>query len=298
LSQPFTNKGDSDVNFRHDLVIGVGKPIAENPTGIMMEAAFCQRGLRWRYLLIEAGEDKQSDILTGIRAMGIRGANFTVPHKVSIVRHVDELAASAQIIGAVNTVVVEDRKLIGHNTDGQGFLRSLRTDLGVDPADLAITILGAGGAARAVAVELALAGAAQITFINRTRKHASDLAAELGPQLKADLVVADWLSGMAVPAGTDILINATSMGLYPNTNRPPVDCKSIHSSMVVVDVIPNPPTTEFLAMAESRGARTLNGLGMLVNQGAIAFELWTGAPAPTDVMHQELARVLTPEFVA
>ena len=111
-------------------------------------------------------------------------------------------------------------------------------------------------------------------------------------------MVADWLSGMAVPAGTDILINATSLGLYPSTNRPPVDYKSIHSSMVVVDVIPNPPTTEFLAMAESRGARTLNGLGMLVNQGAIAFELWTGAPAPTDVMHQELARVLAPEFVA
>jgi shikimate dehydrogenase len=194
------------------------------------------------------------------------------------------------LIGAVNTVRRDGEKLIGENTDGKGFLRSLRQDAGVDPAGKKVVILGAGGAARAIAVELALAEARDLTIVNRTAEAGQALVDQLNARLNTAAKFAHWSSQYAPPPETDILINATSIGLYPGVDaRPDIDYNSLHAAILVCDVIPNPPLTAFLQAAERRGAKTLDGLGMLVYQGAIGFAMWTGQEAPVEIMHQALA---------
>lgn len=280
------------MNFRHELVFCVGMPVNENPTGIMMDAAFADCNLLWRYQLIESSAENLSTTLAGIRTMGIAGANITIPHKEHVIAHLDELAPSAKIIGAVNTITRQNNRLIGHNTDGQGFVHALRANASTDPAGAHAFIVGAGGAARAIAVETALAGAAQITLINRDNERAHQLCNDIQPHLKMPINVQDWNSSIQIPPSANIVVNATSVGLYPDTHCVPIDWSSIKPNMLVVDVIPNPPQTLFLANAQAAGARTLSGLGMLVQQGAIAFELWTSIPAPVQVMHNALSGAL------
>jgi len=155
-------------NFKAELVACFGQPVAENPTGRMQEAAFQALGLNWRYLTIEVAPAKLRDAVLGMRAFGMRGGNFTIPHKVAVMEHLDEIAPDAAIIGAVNTVRREGDRLIGENTDGKGFLRGVRSDAGVDPKGKRVVVLGAGGAARAVVTELALAGASHVLVVNRS----------------------------------------------------------------------------------------------------------------------------------
>src|SRR5687767_11599129 len=143
------------VNYKAELVACFGQPVAENPTGVMQEAAFAERGLNWRYLTIEVPPDKLADAVLGARAMGFRGFNLTIPHKVAVMQYLDSITPEAHVIGAVNTVRVQGGAFIGENTDGKGFLRGLRVDAGIDPAGKRIVVLGAGGAARAIATELA-----------------------------------------------------------------------------------------------------------------------------------------------
>jgi shikimate dehydrogenase len=279
-----------EANYKSELVGVFGDPVAENPTGIMQEAAFKELGLNWRYLLIQVQRNNLGDAMKGLKVFNMRGVNLTIPHKVEVLKYLDEVTEDAQLMGAVNTVRREGDKLIGENTDGKGFLRSLQEDAEIDPAGKEIVVLGAGGAARAVTVELALAGAAQITVVNRTEERGKTLVKLLNDKMpvKAEFVL--WDHTYALPKQTDVLVNATSIGLYPNVeDRPELDYDTITASMTVCDVIPNPPRTPFLKEAETRGARTLDGLGMLVNQGAIAFKMWTGREAPTEVMHQALA---------
>ncbi|MGL4648986.1 MAG: shikimate dehydrogenase family protein [Caldilineaceae bacterium] len=195
-------------------------------------------------------------------------------------------------MGAVNTIRREGSLLIGENTDGKGFLRSLREDAGVDPAGKSVVILGAGGAARAMTVELALAGAASLTIVNRSVERAQPLVDLLRANTPAAIHLVPWQAPFAIPPDTDVVANATSIGLYPNVDdRPLLDYGTITPGMVVCDVIPNPPQTPFLREAAARGARTLDGLGMLVYQGAIGFKMWTGHDAPVDVMRRALADV-------
>jgi shikimate dehydrogenase len=182
--------------------------------------------------------------------------------------------------------------LIGENTDGKGFLHSLRQDAKIDPSGIRVVVLGAGGAARAMTVELALAGAQRIMVVNRTAERGQSLVDLLNQKTPttADFVL--WNKPYAIQADADVVVNATSIGLYPNVEeKPDVDYGSITSSMTVCDVIPNPPFTPFLKEAASRGAKTLDGLGMLVYQGAIGFTMWTGLEAPVEVMHQALQEV-------
>jgi len=276
-------------SFKHELVGAVGMPIAENPTGIMQEAAFQACGLQWRYLLFEGGEADLPGIVAGMRAMRFKGANFTIPHKVAILAHLDDISASASLIGAVNTVRVgEDGAWIGENTDGQGFMQAL-AEAGVDVAGKRITVLGAGGASRAICVELALAGAGAITIVNRSAARAEPLVAIVNDKTDSRAEFVPWQGTIAIDPSTDILVNATSIGLFPSTEKPDIDDDTISADMLVCDVIPNPPDTPFLQMARGRGARTLDGLGMLVWQGAIAFRMWTGQDAPREAMHQALA---------
>jgi shikimate dehydrogenase len=279
-------------SYKAELVGVFGYPVAENPTGVMQEAAFQARGLNWRYLTIEVHRQDLADAMVGLRAFNMRGINLTIPHKVSVIQHLDRLSPEAELMGAVNTVVREDDQLVGHNTDGKGFLRSVREDAGVDPGGKRIVFLGAGGAARAMSVELALAGAAHITIVNRTPGRGQELARLLGERTLAEAQFVPWVGEYSLPPEADILVNATSIGLFPDVEEmPPVVMASIRPDLLVCDVIPNPPQTAFLRAAAARGARILDGLGMLVYQGAIAFEMWTGVEAPTDVMRQALEEV-------
>ncbi len=279
-------------DYLSELVGVFGYPVAENPTIVMQEAAFRAKGLNWRYLNIEVRPEQLVDAVTGLRAFNMRGINLTIPHKVAVIPYLDELSPEAELMGAVNTVVARDGKLIGNNTDGKGFLYSVREDAGVDPAGKRVVFLGAGGAARAMAVELALAGAAHITIVNRTPTRGESLVQLLNEKTPVQAEFVQWQDDYIISPEADILVNATSIGLFPDVNAmPKVDTNTLRPDLLVCDVIPNPPCTPFLRAAEGRGARILDGLGMLVGQGAIGFEMWTGMEAPVDVMRQALEEV-------
>lgn len=285
------------LNFKQELVAAFGQPITENPTQAMIEAAFRHHDLAWRYLTIEVAPDGLADAVRGARAMGFRGFNCTIPHKVAVIEHLDGLGESAALMGAVNCVVRQpDGRMIGENTDGKGFLEALRPI--ADPASKAVVVLGAGGAARAVTVELALAGARSILVVNRSANRGQDLADLLAKEVTAKSApgftsgYAAWDGDFVVPDGTDILVNATSIGLYPDIDaRVPVALDSLQPGMVVADVIPNPPRTRLIRDAEARGCRVIDGLGMLVAQGAIGIEYWTGITPDTGVMRDALAAI-------
>jgi shikimate dehydrogenase len=262
-------------------------PAAENPTGAMVEAAYRHHGLDARYINCEVAPDDLADAVRGARAMGWAGFNCSLPHKVAVLAHLDELHESAAIIGAVNCSIASDGRWIGANTDGQGFLASLRTV--VDPGGATMAILGAGGAARAIAVESALAGASTITILNRDRRRGEELVAVLNQRTPASAAYAPWAGRAAVPEGTDILVNATSVGLFPDVDaRLDIDLDGVRPGTVVADVIPNPPRTRLLAEAQARGATVLDGLGMLVNQAVISIRHWTGVEADPAVMRATL----------
>ena len=279
-------------NYKVDLVGVFGHPVAENPTVVMIEAAFRELGLNWRYVNFEVLPQDLEAAFAGLRAMNFKGINLTIPHKVEVLKYLDEIAPDAKLMGAVNTVRRDGDRLIGENTDGKGFLRSLREDAGLDPQGKRIVFLGAGGAARAMTVELALAGAVSISVVNRSAERGESLVQLLNEQTPTEAKFVHWDQTYSVPTDTDVLVNSTSIGLYPNVDdRPNIDYDSIAPGTVVCDVIPNPPLTPFLREAEKRGAKTLDGLGMLVGQGAIGLKMWTGHDAPVSVMRQALEEV-------
>lgn len=280
-------------NFKAELVGCLGQPVAENPTGAMQEAAFAALGLNWRYLTIEVAPAKLRDAILGVRAFGMRGLNLTIPHKVAVMEFLDEIAPDAALIGAVNTVRREGERLIGENTDGKGFLRGMRADAGVDPKGKRAVLLGAGGAARAIVTELALAGAADILVVNRSPERAESMVSELAAKTGAPIRYQPWRGVFRAPGDADILINATPIGLYPDVDAmPPVDLCDAPPHMLVADAVFNPPETRLLAAARQRGLAALDGLSMLVYQGAIGFQLWTGQNAPEQVMKDALRKAL------
>jgi shikimate dehydrogenase len=277
-------------NYKEELIGVFGHPVAENPTVVMHEAAFKALDLNWRYLTIEVLPENLENAMKGLRAFNMRGINLTIPHKVEAIKYLDEVSQAAGLMGAVNTVVRIGNKLKGENTDGKGFMRSLTVDSKVDPKGKNVVVLGAGGAARAIAVELALAGAGHITIVNRSESRGQILTDLLNSKTSAKTDLQIWNGNYTVPSDTDIFINATSIGLFPNVNdKPEIDYRSISPNMLVCDVI-IAPLTPFLAEAEKRGAKILDGLGMLVYQGAIGFKIWTGIEAPVAVMHKALSK--------
>ena len=280
-------------NFRAELLACFGQPVDENPTGVMQEAAFWELGLNWRYLTIEVPPAKLREAVAGARACGFRGFNLTIPHKVAVMQYLDEIAPDAAVIGAVNTVRRAGDRLIGENTDGKGFLHGVRTGAGLDPRGKRAAVLGAGGAARAIVTELALAGAADVLVVNRSRERGESMAADLALKTGRPIRFQQWHGVFAVDDATDLLVNATSIGLYPDVEAiPPVDVRGARPGMLVSDVVFNPPETPLLAAARRLGLPVLDGLSMLVYQGTIGFELWTGRAAPAGVMKRALARAL------
>jgi shikimate dehydrogenase len=272
--------------FLHELVGSMSTGAAGNPTVAMIEAAFARHGLHWRYVNMEVEPADLAAAVRGAKAMGFRGFNCSLPHKVTVIPHLDGLGESAAVMGAVNCVVRRGDQLIGENTDGKGFLKSLQSV--IDPRGKSIVLFGAGGAARAIAVELGLAGAGRITVVNRSQPRGEELVGLLRDTLglAADLVV--WNGDYAVPSGTDIVINATSIGLYDRQARLAIDLDSLAPGMVVADVIFNPVRTRLLDDAAARGCRTIDGLGMLVNQGIVGVGYWTGVEPDAAAMRTAL----------
>lgn len=276
-----------DHHFLSLLTGSFASPADENPTVAMIEAAYRALGLDARYINCDVPPALLGDAVRGARAMGWAGFNCSIPHKMTVIEHLDALAPSASVIGAVNCVVLRAGRLVGENTDGQGFLASLRTV--AEPAGRRVTLFGAGGAARAIAVELALAGAAHIRIVNRRPEPARELAALITGHSGAQAEAVHWMPGHRVEAGTDIVVNATSIGLFPDVAAmPDLALDSLQPGMVVADVIPNPPRTALIEAAAQRGCVTLDGLGMLVNQGLISIAHWTGRNADAAVMRATL----------
>ena len=274
------------VNCKSVLIGNFGQPVWENPTEFMMEAVFKHHGMKYRYISTEVSAENLEPAFNGVKAMGYKGFNCTLPHKQAIIPLLDGLGESAEIMGAVNCVVERDGKYIGENTDGKGYLESIQeiTDL----KDQTVVILGAGGAARAIAVELALSGVSEIIIVNRTEKSGQELVNLLNEKTPSHATFHPLQGEYTVPGGVDIVINATNIGLYPDTTKVPINMKSLSEDMIVSDVIPNPPQTQFLKDAEAEGCKTIDGLGMLVNQGRIAIKFWSGKDVDASVMKKAL----------
>ena len=277
-------------NFLHELVGSMSQGAAGNPTVAMVEAAFAHHGLHWRYVNMEVPPTGLTEAVRGAKAMGFRGFNCSIPHKLAVIPLLDGLGESASLIGAVNCVVRRGEQLIGENTDGKGFLKSLQEIC--DPRGKNIVMFGAGGAARAVAVEVGLVGVKHITVVNRNEPRGRELVETLRnkAKLNADLVV--WRGDYALPADTDIVINATSIGLYDGNARLELQLDSLKPNMVVADVVFSPPQTRLLRDAAARGCRTLDGLGMLVNQGVIGVQYWTSVNPDPAAMRRALEEAM------
>ncbi len=277
-------------NFLSKLTGSFSQGAADNPTVAMIEAAFSHHNLDIRYINCEVPPDRLRDAVNGARAMGWIGFNCSIPHKVSVIEHLDGLGESAAVMGAVNCAVLRDGKFIGENTDGKGFLQSLREV--VDPGGKTVVMFGAGGAARAIGVELALAGAARIIIVNRGKERGQALVDLLNTKTSAKAELVIWQGMCKIPKDVEIVVNATSVGLYPDVDaRLDLDPESLRAGLVVADVIPNPPRTWLIRQAEDRGCDVVDGLGMLVNQGVIGVKYWTGVDVDPLVMRDKLEEI-------
>lgn len=280
----------SKPNFLSQLTGCFSIPADGNPTVLMVEAAYKAAGANIRYVNTEVTPENLSAAVAGARAMNWLGFNLSAPHKVTVMPMLDEIGQSASIIGAVNCVVNRSGKLIGENTDGKGFLQSF-TQV-VDPAGKTILIFGAGGAARAIAVELALVKAKQIIIVNRGSERGIDLVNNVKNQTGVQAHLLPWESNFSIPEGVDAVVNATTIGMDQYEGKVlDLNFDSITSNMVVCDVIINPPNTDLLAQAAKRGAKTIDGLGMLVYQGVIGIKYWTGLDVDKDVMRKALQEI-------
>lgn len=268
----------------------LGYPLGHSISPAMQNAALAERKIRaTRYVKNPMPPEKMREMILALRAPHCLGANVTVPHKQTIIPHLDALTDLAREIGAVNTILKRDGKLIGDNTDAYGFLQALRVRK-IHPQNARVAILGAGGAAAAAAYALAQEGAQEIVFLNRTLSRSIELADRLNQRFpELELALNDW----DVLDEMHLIINATSVGMAPHADESPLPTRYTFSrNAIVFDLVYNPPATKFLREAKARGARVIGGLEMLVYQGARAFELWTGARAPIRVMRDAASKAL------
>jgi shikimate dehydrogenase len=265
----------------HTKLVGLfGDPVSHSISPEIQNRAFEALELPFRYLAFQIKGEELPAAVAGAKAMGFVGFNVTIPHKQAILPLLDELAPSAQRVGAVNTVRRDGNRLIGYNTDGEGFTRALEDELGITPKGRTFLLLGSGGASRAVSLTLAAQGAARIIIANRTVEHAQSLAQDIA-SIGGD-VTAISLSGLSRWSGeAEIIINTSPVGMYPHVDTEPLlPLDLIQDDHVICDLIYNPRPTKLLREAARRGARTMDGLGMLLWQGALACQIWTGKLPP------------------
>lgn len=273
-----------------EIVCCIGQPVAGNPTQFMMQRVLATAGSDWCYLTLEVAPDDLGDAVRGIRVLGFREIHLSTPHKVAVLPLLDGLTDAAELAGAVSRVFRDGRRLIGDNTDGRAFSESLRETC--DPAGKRVLLLGAGGVARAIAVELAKAQVAELLIANRTPEQAQSLVDRVRERLSANADVVPWSGPLAIPEQVELVIHATSVGLLDSEARVAVDPATLRSSLVVVDTVFNPPYTWLLNEARRRGCTIVNGLGMLVHQAAIDFEIWTGQAPDRGVMREAVEEYL------
>lgn len=286
-----------EINGKTKVVGIIGWPVSHSLSPLMHNAAFCHLGLNYCYIPLPVAPEKIGEAVRGLEALGFVGANVTIPHKEAVIPYLAELDVGAELTGAVNTIVRTPAGLKGYNTDVDGFLRSLKEDLGYVPVGKKVVILGAGGAARAAVVALALAGAAAIVVLNRNPERGRALCELLAPRLRER----GWQGELAafplppedgekVFQGANLLVNATPAGMEGFAAELPLPLEQFPEDLVVYDMVYNPPLTPLLQECRRRGLKAVNGLGMLLYQGAAAFTLWTGREAPVEIMASVLAK--------
>ena len=268
----------------------LGSPVSHSLSPMMHTEAARLLGLDLVYLCFDVKEDSLPAAVAGLKALHVRGFNLTMPNKTAILSCLDELSPAARLIGAVNTVVVDDDKLIGHNTDGAGFVRALEEN-GFSPKGKEICLLGAGGAATAIAAELALVGAGPIHVLFRPESRFAPRMRELSWNIEKETGSPLLLSPMEelpqILENCSLLINATNVGMAPGEDASLVEESLLRPDLFVADVIYNPRQTKLLKEATAKGCQTMNGLGMLLYQGAEAFRLWTGEEMPVEAIREK-----------
>jgi shikimate dehydrogenase len=257
----------------------IGNPVAHSLGPVMHNQAFAATGYNGIYLAFRVTDPGTA--MKGIAALNFKGVSVTLPHKVAVMEYLDEVDETAARIGAVNTIVNNQGRLIGYNTDCAGALEALRTRTSIK--DKSVALIGAGGAARAIGFGLVAAGG-RVTILNRTRISGERLAADLQAQF---LPLGEW-----APNQYEILINTTPLGMYPETAATPISKANLSKDMVVMDIVYNPLETRFLKEAAAIGCGIINGVDMFVSQGAQQFALWTGKKAPVDVMRKAVIEAL------
>lgn len=272
----------------HTRLLGVmGHPVAHSKSPLMHNRALESQKLPYTYLAFDVRPEELPQAVNGMRALGARGWNVTIPHKVAIMALLDEVNDEAHQIGAINTVVNDGGKLIGMNTDGAGYLRSLKEETGLRLAEQRVLILGAGGAARGVAYALAQSGVQSVVIANRTVAKAEQLRSLLQHLTDVKAVplaeIEKWIDDRT------LIVNTTSVGMHPHVEETPIAGELLPEGAIVSDLIYNPMKTTLLRQAEGRGCVIHNGLGMFVHQGALAYEQWTGVQPPLDVMRQAVS---------
>ena len=257
------------------LVGVIGDPVRHSMSPALLNAAFRAAGLDYRVLAMPVNHGDAAAAVAGMRSLGIEGCSVTMPHKADVIAHLDDCSKTATTLNAVNCIRRDGKKLIGENTDGSGFLRGLADDTGLDPEGKQCVVIGAGGAARAVVVALARAGAAQVTVVNRSRGSAETAAALAGPigQVGTSVVVPE----------ADLVVQATPVGMH-NDDPSAVDGSLFRPGQVLVDLVYFPSTTSTMEAAHRAGSQVTNGLSMLIHQAAVSFEHWTGVKADIEIM--------------
>lgn len=267
-----------------------GDPVGHSKSPLMLNRAFQTAGINGVYAAFHILPGTLKAAVEGIRALQFRGVNVTIPHKVEVMDYLDHIDEDARAIGAVNTIVNDNGVLTGYNTDGIGYVRSLKEETGIQLPGKRVLLLGAGGAARGIVYALAKEGVERVVIANRTQARAEELASAMSSYVRVEGI------GQAEAASfigeTDLVINTTSAGMYPNVEELPVDRGLLHQGLVASDLIYNPRITAFLREAQAVGARIHSGLGMFIYQGAYAFEYWTGQPAPVAQMRAVVEEAL------
>jgi shikimate dehydrogenase len=271
----------------------IGDPVEHSLSPVMHNAAFKELNLDFVYVAFTVRKDELRNAIAGARSLQVHGLNVTMPHKTAIMKHLDEIDPTATSIGAINTVLNADGKLVGYITDGVGAIKALKEN-SVSPEGKKLLLLGAGGAAKAIAFHVAQE-VEELKILNRTAQKANDLAEALHKKFDKK-VSGNTLSSETIKKeleDTDILVNATSVGMHPNVNQSLVDSTWLRPDLCVMDIIYNPLETKLTKDAKSVEAKVISGIEMLVYQGAASFEIWTNHPAPVEAMKEAILNKLT-----
>lgn len=285
-----------EINGSTKLTGIIGYPIEHSVSPQMHNAAYETLGINYCYLPVSARPEDLEKVLEGIRMLGFAGVNVTIPHKETVVPHLDEVTKIARLIGAVNVILNQEGRLIGYNTDGPGFIDSLREDAGFEVAGKNIVILGAGGGAKAVSMMLAQDKAKTMVISDSIYEKAGNLCEYINSHFN--------IAPYACPVNSnelktsiencDLLVNTTPVGMHPNANDCPIsDDYQLSQKTIVYDLVYNPLETKLLKLARSGGAKAISGIGMLIRQGALAFSLFTEQEPPIEVMKKAALKALS-----